>query len=804
MRWVAAANRAPSLLRRMGASSTLFSTSASVAPEANFAALSPTDDRDLDVCERVLTVLHTVPSFEPHLDFISPVLTAHIVDEVLADPLPAHIAFRFFCWASRQRHLRSWASHNRVISILRSPGGFDSAWRALEDLRQQGVTVPPAAFTALASAYSASGMAEKAVEAFGCMSEFGSQPNTFAFNTMLQIFVDKDVILLALAVYNQMIKLDCRPNRSTFCILMVGLCNARMSEDALALFDEMLQRGISPNTMIYTVSLSSLCKANRLHDAISLLESMKQNNKKPDSVTYHALLSGFCKSGKIDEAFEHLRGFEEDGLVLGLTGYSCLIDGLFKAGRFEEACQYYKEMLEKNVVPDCKLYTIMIKGFAESGKVEEAFSFLSDMSRRGLVPDTFCYNTLIKGLCNIGLLDRARSLILEISQNDSFLDSTTYTIMICGLCNEGLVNEAQKIFEEMEKHGCVPTVMTFNSLINGLCKSGRLEEANHLFCKMEMGNNPFLYLRLSQGANRIRDINSLRQLVEEKCVSGHVLQAYKLLRNIIDSGAVPDIVTCNILINGLCKAGNIDGAIKFFKEVHIKGYTPDAVTYGTLIDGLMKFHRDEEASMVLKHMLRSGCTASLSIYSIQMRTLCRKKKVPQAMALWLNYLSQVCKLPEEADALSVMQKQLYEGNLEEAIRGLVQMDQKRGVAGPFPYTLWLIGFCQVKKIDEAFKIFSILMESNIDATLPSCALLINYLCRDRKLELALDVMLYALDKGFIFMQPVGNRLIRKLCMHDKKDVAQELVRRMHLSGYHIDSYLRTTTKILLYNSTVIS
>ncbi|XP_073099929.1 pentatricopeptide repeat-containing protein At1g79540 [Elaeis guineensis] len=785
MRWARAA-KAPSLLRRS---------------EARLLSTIPSLSHELSLSEQVHAILHTVPTIEPPLECIAPLLTSHVVAAVLDETPAVRSAFRFFVWASRRRHLRSWVGHNRMISLLRDgEEGFESAWQSLVEIRDCGELIPPAAFTVLISAYSASSMAEKAVESFGRMVEFNCRPNTFTYNTVLQIFVDKDVILLAMAVYNQMLKSDCRSNRSTYNILMDGLCKAGKTQDALALFDEMLQRGISPNTMIYTVFLSSLCKADRLNDASRLLDSMKQKNYKPDSVTYNALLSGFCKLGRIDGAFEHLKSFREDGFVLGLGGYSCLIDGLFRAGRFKEACLYYQEMLENNVVPDCILYTILIKGYVEAGRIEDAFSFLTQMTERGLVPDTYCYNTLIKGLCDAGLLDRARSLRLEISQHDRFPDSATYTIMICGLCKEGLVHEAQQIFDEMGKLGCVPTVMTLNALINGLCKAGRLEEAHILFYKMEMGRNPSLFLRLSQGAHQVRDSNSLHRLVEELCQSGLVLKAYKLLRDIIDSGVVPDVITYNILINGLCKVGNTDGALKLFKEIYFKGLSPDAVTYGTLIDGLVKVHREEDASMVFQHMLRSGCTPSSSIYSTLMRTLCRKKRTSQAVSLWLNHLSQKHRIPEEAKTIAVVRKHFEQGYLEEAVRGLFEMDQKHGSVNSFPYTIWLIGFCQVGKVDDALKIFNILIEFDIDATPPSCVLLINCLCRKGKLAAALDVMLYALRKGFLFMRPVGNRLIKKLCMHNKREAAQVLAWRMHLAGYDMDAYLRETTKGLLYDN----
>ncbi|KAI0510525.1 hypothetical protein KFK09_011129 [Dendrobium nobile] len=758
---------------------------------------------DLSLSEDILYILETVPSaaaIEPSLNTLAPLLSASSVSLALSSAPSLSSAFLLFAWSSHHRALRSFAAHNLVISFLLrdSPSSFSSFWSSLSDLRSSSIPVHPYAFSALISAYNAAGFPEKAVEAFNRMPEFASRPNTFTYNTLLSILAGKGMILLAMSVYNQMIKSDCLPNSSTYTILIHGLCKAGKIDDALRLFDEMLRRGIAPKTTLYTVILSLLCCANRIDDAIRQLQSMKENNSRLDEVACNALLSGLCQIGRIDQAFELLKLFQVDGFVLGLNGYSCLIDGLFRTRRFEEACEFYHEMLKNNIRPDCVLYTIMIRGHADAGRIEEACEFFNEMTNGGLVPDTYCYNTLIKGLCDAGLLDRARSLKLEISQNGCFPDSATYSILICGLCKEGLIYEAQQIFDEMGKAGCFPTVMTFNSLISGLCKAGKMEEAQLLFYKMEMGTNPYLFFRLSQGPEPVHDISSLQERIRDLCLSGDVLKAYKLLCAIISSGVAPDVVTYNILINGMCKAGKIKQALKLLEDLQTKGHFPDAITYGTLIDGLSRVHRDKDVSEVFEQMLKNGCKPTVSIYNTQMRTLTRRRQTSKAVLLWLDYISQEKTNSEEAETIWIARKHFEEGSLMEAVRTLLVLERNQGCANSSPYTIWLIGLCQEWRTDEALGIFTLLREFEIEATPPSCALLINYLCRAGKLGSALDVMLYSLRKGFLFMKPVGNRLLRRLCLHNKMKDAQELVHRMHLAGYDLDLYLRKSTKALLY------
>jgi pentatricopeptide repeat protein len=296
----------------------------------------------------------------------------------------------------------------------------------------------------------------------------------------------------------------------------------------------------------------------------------------------------------------------------------------------------------------------------------------------------------------------------------------------------------------------------------------------------------------------VRDSESLQKLVDKMCQSGQVLKAYKLLRGIIDSGVVPDVVTYNTLINGLCKVRNLDAALRLFKELQLKGLSPDEITYGTLIDRLMRAHRESDAMMLFQNILQSGDTPSLSIYNSMMRSLCRMKKLPQAINLWLDHLPKKYNLSPEDEAIAIARKKMKDGSLDEAVRELIKIDQEYGSVNSNPYTIWLIGLCQARRICDALIMFHTLQGFDIDVTPACCALLTKYLCWEKNLNAALDVMLYTLSKRFIMSQPIGNRLLSSLCISHRRKDAQALAWRMHLVGYDMDAYLHEPTKYLLY------
>ncbi|XAR68504.1 hypothetical protein NMG60_11003643 [Bertholletia excelsa] len=764
-------------------------------PTSQFISKASKSRSQIAIADEVLGIVNSVSHMEAALETLVPSLSSEIVNFVLQEQRNSELAFRFFIWVARRREFRCWISYDYVIDLIVRDNGFEMYWRTLEKLRSCGVPISADAFTVLISGYFKAHMPDEAVEAFGRMKDFNCKPDLHTYNVILHVMVRREVILLALAVYNMMLKSNCAPNCATFTMLIDGLCKSGNTEDALKLFDEMIARGTQPNRITYTVIILGLCKAKRTDEAYRLFNSMRSIRCSPDLVAYNALLSGLCKLGKIDEAFTLSKSLKEDGFVLGLKAYSCLIDGLFRARKYTEAHEFFQKLFQENIAPDLILYTIMIKGLSRAGKIRDAWKLFRVMGERGVVPDTQCYNTLIKGFCDMGLLDDARCLQLEISNYDCFPDTNTYTILICGMCRKGLVGEAKEIFKEMEKVGCFPSVVTFNALIDGLCKDGKLEEARLLFYEMEIGKNPSLFLRLSQGRDKVLDRASLQSMVEKLCDSGLINKAYRLLMQLANSGVLPDIRTYNILMNGFCKAGNVNVAFKLLKELQLKGLSPDPVTYGTLIDGLQRADMEDDAFRIFEQMTKNGFTPGPAVYKSLMCWSCRKKKIFVAFGLWMKYLRS---LPSrESEAIKLAEEQLEKGELERAVRGLLEMEFNLMDFDSKPYTIWLIGLCQAGMLDEALKVFSIL-EGRIIISSPSCVMLINHLRCEQNLDQAIDIFSYTMEKGFILNRRICNKLLNHLLFSKEKAYcALDLVNRMKYVGYNLGKHLFARTKFRL-------
>ncbi|KAK1281651.1 putative pentatricopeptide repeat-containing protein [Acorus calamus] len=743
-------------------SSTFRFPSASTVISAATRAATATDN---PISVSVHSILDTFTDIEPHLSPLVPSLTRHSVSAVLSSlhhrPLSA---FRFFVWSTHIPSLRSLASRDAAVSVLRS-GGPHSAWTVLRDLRCCRLPIGPLAFDVIIEAYYASGAVDDALKAFVKMREYDSCPNTFTYNTVLHVLVRERMVEVAVGVFNQMVMSGSHPNRSTFDILIDGLCKFGRFGGAITLFNEMFERGVFPSTTTYTVVLSALFRAGRVDDALSLVGAMRSNGVGLNSVTWSVVLNGFCKLGRIDEALELGLLFKRDGHDLGVFNYSCLIDGLFRRGRFGEAVGLYKVMLEEEKVElNHVLYGVMIKWFSKAGRLVETVGFLNEMRRRGLVPNSFCYNALVEGLCREGYLEIAYRIVRDLSD---IADVWTYTILINGFCQAQLTDRGFELFKELQMKGYSPNNVTYRTLIDGLCKAGNLEEALFVYHSMD---------------GRGRDPSPFIRHVVFFCDSGEVFKAYELLRGLGDSGLVLDIRTYTVLINGLCKARKINEALEIFKDILIKGHSPNVVTYGTLIDGLHGVGRLEISLLVFQLMLKGGCHPSLPVCVTIMKSLCQMRRVSKAITLWLDYLLLGSGFSDrELEALAIVRREFEAGCIKQAIVNLLDLDCNRDTVDYLPYTVWIIGFCQVERTGEALMIFHALKERGIHVT-PACYVwLVRNLCQEEKLDSALDVMLCALDEGVLLWNK-GNELIERLRGRNRKRDASDLLCRMIEAG----------------------
>ncbi|XLR60695.1 hypothetical protein HN51_003967 [Arachis hypogaea] len=558
-----------------------------------------------------------------------------------------------------------------------------------------------------------------------------------------------------------------------------------LAEEAIQCFDRMSKFDCEPDAHAYNTILKVVLKKDLFVLPFLLYNVMLSSNSLPDDHTYTLLIGGFCKIGNFNAALEMLDDMSKRGVLPDVKTYTAIIYGLCQWKKVDEAFRLFNTMKENGCLPTLRCYNVLIDGFRKNGRTDEVLSLLSLLRIDGFALNLQSYCSLINSFIHAKRYSDAYVWYTKMFKRGIVPDVTLYAIMIRGLSEEGRVGEAAKMLDEMIGMGLVPDAYCYIALIKGFCDIGRLDQARSLqleVSKDEQFHNAYTYTILICGM----------------CRNGMVGEAREIFNQMEKLGCLPSVVTFSALMHGLCKARRIEEAHLLLHEMEI-GRSPslffrlsqgsnrvfDSVSLQKKVEQMA--NREDDAFKIREHMLKHGCQPGLSNSNAHMSWLNKKGKVSMAFNLYFEYLKS---LPRwDNDSINVLENHFIRENVKEVIRGLLEMDFKCRDFNLAPYTILITGFYMAKKVDEALAIFSVLGEFNININPTSCVHLIDILCDEGKLDDAVNIFLYTLEKSFMLRPRICNKLLKCLLLSiDKKDYAIDLVDMMQSHGYCLNSH----------------
>ncbi|KAL5984289.1 hypothetical protein ACLOJK_018393 [Asimina triloba] len=465
-------------------------------------------------------------------------------------------------------------------------------------------------------------------------SQFGKNPSSKIFNSVLDVLVSEDIDLGREFFRKRMMGCGIEGDEYTFGILMKGLCSTNRIDEGFKLLKLMKSRGITPNPVIYNTLIHALCRNGKVGRGRSLINEMSSTN----AVTFNILISAYCKEGnavralvmleacfgrgfvpdvvtitklvevlcnaggRVMEAVEVLERVEKKGGVIDTVAYNALIQGFCQLGKVKAGMRVLKEMEGKGCLPNVSTYNILIAGFCEQGKLDEAIDLFREMAMAGISSDFVTHNTLIKGLCSVGMVADAVCLLGMMEEKGEKMAGKIgpYNSIIYGLYRENRLEEAHSFLIKMGRF--FPQAVGRSSKILGFCKDGRLEEAMKVYNQM-----------VSEGG--IPSALVYTCLIYGLCEEHDVCGAFELMNVMVANASFPSVVTFNALISGFCKEGNIGSAVKLLEEIVGRGCLPDVASYRPLIDALCKKGYLQRAAGLVSQMAEKGVVPDKFIWN---------------------------------------------------------------------------------------------------------------------------------------------------------------------------------------------
>lgn len=187
------------------------------------------------------------------------------------------------------------------------------------------------------------------------------------FCSVLDALLKTERLDEALAVYNNMLKLNIQKSNASYSILIKIFSKLNDVETAVEIYNEMISAKIQPSLITYTSIIQILIKSKRITNGIQIFEEILSNNIKPDQVLFNVIINGCVLNGRLEEGCKFLlESFKAEirvcydvyNNVLSNLLTNKILDPIYKNELTMKICQ---EMTYRGVQIDFPLYERIIK-----------------------------------------------------------------------------------------------------------------------------------------------------------------------------------------------------------------------------------------------------------------------------------------------------------------------------------------------------------------------------------------------------------------------------------------------------------
>ncbi|KAI5402538.1 hypothetical protein KIW84_050232 [Lathyrus oleraceus] len=221
---------------------------------------------------------------------------------------------------------------------------------------------------------------------------------------------------------------------------------------------------------------------------------------------------------------------------------------------------------------------------------------------------------------------------------------------------------------------------------------------------------------------------------------GNIDRARNDIEFMKNDGCCPNVFNYSALVDGLCKAGKPEDAKGVLAEMKNFGLKSDTVTYTSLINFFCRNGQIDEAIKLLKEMKENECEVDTVTFNVILGGLCREGRFDEA-------LDMIEKLPHQGVYLNkgsyriVLNSLTQKCELRKANKLLGLMLSRGFVPHYATSNELLVRLCKDGLAVYAATALFDLVDMGFQPQLDSWELLIELICRDRKLFFGLESQL---------------------------------------------------------------
>ncbi|XP_078153004.1 pentatricopeptide repeat-containing protein At4g01570-like [Carex rostrata] len=294
--------------------------------------------------------------------------------------------------------------------------------------------------------------------------------------------------------------------------------------------------------------------------------------------------------------------------------------------------------------------------------------------------------------------------LLLLSSPDALPSLRACNHLLLALSRSNSVQSFLDVFQKLSQRNLTFSTFTYNICINAFSRFGAqfLPLSLSLFQKMKTSDPPVC-----------PDLCTYNSLLRALCLYGKVENALIVFHDIKASGHEPDVYTYRPLIQGCCKTCRINDALKLFDEMLTRGIRGDTIVYNSLLDGLLKARKLDEACKLFEKMVYEGIPASTYSFNTLIHGLFKNGRLVAGFVLFCELKKKKGTFVDGISYSIVITELCKEGQVEEALELVKEMDERGFIVDLVTVSSLLIGFHKCKRLDLAERLMKNVRYSSV-------------------------------------------------------------------------------------------
>ncbi|KAH7517549.1 pentatricopeptide repeat-containing protein At5g48730, chloroplastic [Ziziphus jujuba] len=320
----------------------------------------------------------------------------------------------------------------KLIVMLGKCKQPEKAHELFQEMIDEGCAVNHESCTALLSAYSRSGLFDKA---FSLLEQMKSTP-------------------------------QCQPDVHTYTILIKSCLHIFAFDKVQALLSDMETQGLRPNTVTYNILIDAYGKARKFAEMeTTLVEMLQEEDCEPDVWTMNSTLRAFGSSGQIETMEMCYEKFQSAGIQPNIKTFNILLDSYGKTGNYEKMSAVMEYMQKYHYSWTIVTYNVVIDAFGRAGDLKQMEYLFRLMQSERIKPSCVTFCSLIRAYGLAGRPEKIASVLRIIENTDVMLDTVFFNCLVDAYGRLGCFTEMKGVLEMMEQKGCKPDKVTYRTMI---------------------------------------------------------------------------------------------------------------------------------------------------------------------------------------------------------------------------------------------------------------------------------------------------------------------------------------------------